>query len=240
MLAIITGTIRPDSGMGGVALNNENERLLQYKKSMEFFIKSKAFEKIIFCENSNFGLEEFQEVKQLANQMHISLELLSFQGNLEKANLQGKGYGEGEILNYIIDNSSLIKGEDYFIKITGRLVIDNIAKIVSLVDKRNTYFNIPNLSRKEFYDTRVYGMPIDQFINCFLYSYLGVNDEKGIFLEHRYTDIISINNISIKNFPRYPRIKGISGTLGIEYTYKEWKCKIKDMISRFNAYTIRV
>lgn len=239
MLAIITGTIRPSPEMRQLVLKDENERLRQYEEGIRFLLDAGAFSNMIFCENSNFGVEKLSYLRGVAEERKTNLELLSFQGNTEKACIHGKGYGEGEIMDYIFSHSRLIHLESYFIKITGRLKVEQIKKIVSHIHEKKTYFNIPNRTRRDIYDTRIYGMPILQFKNLFLKSYEQVMDEQGIFLEVVYTRVLQDNHIKVTNFPRYPRIIGVSGSGGVIYGYTEWKCKVKDVLSRFNFYTVK-
>ena len=99
MIAIVTGTIKPMAQMGQLVLRDEKERLKQYKEGLEFLLLSGAFDKIIFCENSNYGMQEFEKLRQTAKEHHIQMELFSFAGDAKRAELQGKGYGEGEIMN---------------------------------------------------------------------------------------------------------------------------------------------
>lgn len=239
MLAIITGTIKPAPQMGQLVLRNEEERLQQYKDSIRFLLHSGAFDKVAFCENSNYGTERLSDLTETAGENGVELELLSFQGNEEKACIHGKGYGEGEIMDYVFSNSKLIGAEDYFVKITGRLKVDNVKSIVSRMNRQRTYFNIPNRTLRNIYDTRMYGMPVNQFRDCFLHSYEQVMDDQGIFLEMVYTKILRDRNIKVHNFPRYPRIVGISGSGGAVYGYTEWKCKIKDVLSYMNFYKVK-
>lgn len=238
IFAVITGTIKPSSEIGHLILRNPEERLEQYKDSLIFFIESGAFSDIIFCENSNYGSEPFEDVENRAKKNKVALEILSFQGNTEKAAAHGKGYGEGEIMNYIFSSSKLIKEASYFVKITGRLRIDNVRDITMRMDTRKTYFNIPNRTRRDFYDTRVYAMPVEQFRTKFRNQYDNVRDSEGVFLETVYTRVIREEKIKVTNFPRYPRIVGISGSMGMSYSYVEWKCRIKDLLSRFNCYRV--
>ena len=238
MLAIITGTIRPSAQMKHLALRDEEERLKQYEESIRFYLKSQAFEKIVFCENSNYGTEKISYLTELAAKDGVELELLSFQGNVEKACIQGKGYGEREILDYVFSHSSLAKTETYFVKITGRLKVDNIKGIAKRLKQQKTYFNIPNCTRRDIYDTRIYGMPVNQFKDYFLSSYEQVMDEQGFILEMVYTQILQNYDMKVSNFPRYPRIVGISGSGGLDYKYTEWKCKIRDVLSQINFYKI--
>lgn len=239
MLAIITGTISPDKNIDELFLSDVEERLKQYKESLEFLIDSSAFDKIVFCDNSNWDIQVFVKLKDKAKNKGIQLELLSFNGKKEQILAHGKGYGEGEIMSYVFRNSSLVVNEEFFVKITGRLKIYNIQKITKLLKKNKTYFNIPNHTRRNMYDTRFYAMPSKQFRDCFLEKYVDVIDAQGVFLEHVYTSIIKEKEIKISNFPKYPRIRGVSGSTGNIYEFTEWKCRIKDICSYLGLYKIK-
>ena len=56
MILIITGTIKPQKS-NLAKINNEFERLEQYKKSLRFYIEKSKFKKILFIDNSNFLLK---------------------------------------------------------------------------------------------------------------------------------------------------------------------------------------
>lgn len=239
MLGIITGTIKPPVQMSQLTLRDEEERLRQYRESMEFFIDSGAFSKIVFCENSGYGMEKFFPLIAHGERKGIKLELLSFQGDTGKVCFHGKGYGEGESMAYVFSHSKIAVREPYFVKITGRLKVDNIKNIVERLHQEKTYFNIPNRTIRDLYDTRIYGMPTEQFQKVFLDVYGQVMDQQGIFLERVYTRVIQENQIQVTNFPVYPRIVGMSGSGGAVYDYTEWKCKVKDLLSRMNFYKVR-
>lgn len=239
MLAIITGTIQPPIQMKQLVVRNIAERLKQYRESLLFFIDSGAFSQIVFAENSNYGETVFDDLVSYAKEKGVQLENLSFAGNVSQCILHGKGYGEGEIMQYVLEHSRLIKQADFFVKITGRLQVHNISDIVKRLNTQRTYFNIPNRTRKDICDTRIYAMPLSQFREDFVDSYGQVMDDEGVFLEYIYTKKIMEKKIKVYNFPKYPRIKGISGSGGLNYTYTEWKCKIRDIISKLNYYTIR-
>ncbi len=225
--------------MSQLVLRDEEERLRQYKESIQFFLESRAFSRVVFCENSNYGTENLSQLFKIAEKNNVEFELLSFQGNAEEACIHGKGYGEGEIMEHVFSHSKLIKAEAYFVKITGRLKVDNVKSIVNHMKHQRTYFNVPNRSVRKLYDTRMYGMPTEQFKDSFLHSYVQVMDEQGIFLEMVYTQILQDEGIKVSNFPRYPRIVGVSGSGGARYEYTEWKCRIKDVLSQINFYKVK-
>ena len=116
MLAIITGTIRPPQKMKQLVLRDENERFKQYEEGLRFLLESRAFSKVIFCENSGFGAEKLSCLIDMVSGKDMELELLSFQGDVEKACTHGKGYGEGEIMKYVFSHSRLILGEPFFVR----------------------------------------------------------------------------------------------------------------------------
>lgn len=224
--------------MKQLILRDVNERLGQYEESIRFLLNSGAFSKVIFCENSNYGTDEISGLWKVAESNGVQMELLSFQGNTDEACIHGKGYGEGEIMKYVFLHSQIALTEPYFVKITGRLKVDNIRDIVIRMDQNKTYFNIPNRTRRDIYDTRIYGMPAGQFKELFMNSYDQVMDEEGVFLEMVYTRILRDNMIRVTNFPRYPRLVGMSGSGGLIYSYKEWKCRIRDICSQMNLYKV--
>ncbi len=236
MFILITGTIAPDQSLRQLTIKDTGKRLQQYLDALEKTILALPGGKIVFCENSGYGTEAFEQVKELAEKSGTSFEALSFKGNTSEVVKHGKGYGEGETVEYVLNNSKLAAGEDFFIKLTGRLVVDNIGAISRLVKRDTVYFNIPNIHRREFYDTRLYGMPVKTFREHFLNRYKDVNDDAGMILETVYTDSTVRNSLKVRNFPRYPRIVGLSGSSGISYDYTEWKCRIRDVLSAFNVY----
>ena len=236
MMIVVTGTVAPSDSQGDLKLLDAEKRLVQYKDALRHLIESEPEAEIVFAENSGFGTEAFEDIVALSGKHGIKLEVLSFKGDAAAVERHGKGYGEGEILKFVLDNSRIAAGEDYLVKITGRLVVDNIARIVRDIHHDRVYFNIPNIHRKEFYDTRLYGMPVDVFKRFFIREFEKVNDSEGYYLEHAYTDAAISNGLKVFNFPLYPRIVGQSGTSGAVYGYKEWKSRIRDFLSAFNVY----
>ncbi len=236
MLIIVTGTIAPKGDVYKLKIKNSSQRLEQYLDALKKIIEFRPDAKIVFCDNSDYGIRSFDQISQLASDNNMEFEAISFKGDDEAVARQGKGYGEGEIIKYVLDNSKLAAGEDYMIKITGRLCVDNISKIVKKVKASKTYFNVPNANLREFFDTRIYAMPIEIYKQYFIDGFKSVDDANGFIIETVFTDIIEKEHLNTRNFPVYPRIVGVSGSGGIDYSYTEWKCRIKDILSVVNYY----
>lgn len=235
MIIIVTGTIAPGE-QSYLAIKSVEERVLQYRKTLRQIIMSNVGLPIVFCENSGYGTDEMEDLIDIARQHNCSLELLSFLGDKDAVRLYGKGYGEGEILEYVLQHSRLISKKHFFIKITGRLEIDNLCSIVKKVKKNQIYLNVPNIHRRDIYDTRIYGMPILVYKQFFVDCFRSVNDGAGYFLEHAFTDVVLDKKLHVKNLPSYPRIVGVSGSNGQIYGYTVWKSIIRDMLSNVNLY----
>lgn len=239
MILILTATVTPNSDTPFLKIKDAKLRYEQYIDSLIFFINSHAFNKIIFCDNSGLDITKMKKLQIDAKLNDVELECLSFQGNQELLLKKGKGYGEGEILEYIITHSELISDDDYFIKITGRLVVRNITKILSRINTKKCYFNVSRDNSRKKVDTRFYAMPVQLFTRYFFKAYLDVDDFNNYYLEHRYADVIINENIKTYNIPYFPQIDGVSGSTGAVYQNNKFKCKIKDILSKFNAYSLR-
>ena len=236
MLLIITGTICPKK-QNNLTVSDTDERLKQYVDSIESYIVSGAFDKIVFCDNSNYECEKADKMLvDKALSKGVKLEILHFEGDSEKVLHKGKGYGEGEIMEYIFAKSTLLQEEPWFFKVTGRLQVHNIKELVNTIGDSDIYINIPNRNEKSMYDTRLYAIQTDVYKKYFLKAYESVDDGNGYYLEHVFADGIRNNSLKSRNFTKYPRITGVSGTSGSRYVYTEWKCKIKDFLSKFNYY----
>jgi hypothetical protein len=231
---IITGTVSPSNDVYALKLKNQNERMEQYISSIRYYILNTKIKNIIFCDNSNTYSNEIDNLKEIARTKNKNFEYLYFLGNTQKVIEQGKGYGEGEIINYILDNSQIIKYIKTIIKVTGRIKVKNLNLLLNLSKKNINYFNTiyTNLN---ICDTRIYIINIEDYKKYFINGYKNVDDRNRHWLEHEFKDIIKKNNIKYKLFPILPNIDGISGSTGEKYKDSK-KYYIKKILSKFNMY----
>lgn len=240
MVLLVTGAITPQKGVSDIVISETNERQKQYLDALEKCLNTKGIDKIVYCDNSNPDKILFVDLLKKADELGKKLEILLFRGNDELAGKKGKGYGEGEITEYAINNSKLLSDDTYFCKLTGRLYVDNLSRIVKCLNKQRCYINYPNKTIPNICDTRFYAMPIGMYNDLFSKAYLKVDDITGYFLEHAFRDVIKENNLITYNFPKYPRYRGLSASTGAVYTYKWYKCIFKDILSVFQVYRLRL
>ena len=173
-----------------------------------------SINKIIFCENTGF-VYDYAFLFELAKKYGKNLEVITFQGNYQLITKQGKGYGEGEIIKYVLDNSKLFIGSVCFVKLTGRLIVENFDKIIRSSKDDLNYFFLPSLFRLKkdrFLPSVFYKVNTQFFLNYMKDAYLDVNDSNNYKLEHAY--FMKVYQHSPRYFKYYPYISGQSGSNG--------------------------
>ncbi len=240
MVILVTGTLVPGTDVFALQLTDRDKRITEYAEGLKELLRGRAgsVDKVVFCENSGDepALQSLRE--QLAAEMTGNrLEILSFQGDHNKVAMYGKGYGEGEIINYALANSRILKNEEEFVKLTGRVTIENLDAILKKMKKGTLYFNPVKIYGKDKQtDTKFYKLPIKVYERYFSKLYRQVRDKEGIYIEHLFWGCLKENRLSFRNTPEYPRYKGTSGSVGISYGTSEWKYQIKNLLCKRNWY----
>src|SRR5271169_740705 len=81
-----------------VSLKDENSRIWLTLESIEKWLIISPDFRLVICDGSNFDFSNIVREKFPA----ANIECLFFQNNQEMVRLHGKGYGEGEIVNYAL------------------------------------------------------------------------------------------------------------------------------------------
>ncbi len=213
---VMTGCIAPPENVYTLYVTDHEIRKEQYKDAILFYIKYTKIRKIIFCDNSE--ADEIDGLKQCAENYHKEFEWLSCKGNIERICEKGKGYGEGEILKYILDNSYIIRNCDTIVKVTGRIQVRNLNSILVHTHIHNNYFNIYiDEKGNKFADTRFFIIKIKDFKDVLLNEYKNVDDKNKVTLEVCYANKIIKENMQYQNFPICIDYEGVSGSSGIIY-----------------------
>jgi hypothetical protein len=168
---------------------------------------------IVICDGSgyDFTLDVEKEFPS------YEIECLSFYNNSDMVASRGKGYGEGEIMMYVLNYSQIIKGAEYFAKCTSKLWVENYLDCLSSF---NGVFGCEKQYRK-YSLTNVIGCDTRFYITSKLFfkssisdCYEKVNDYDGYFLEHAFADALKNSGVSNVLFTHPPIVNGISGTSG--------------------------
>lgn len=203
---LLTGCINPN-GMPFTQLTNTSERQKQYVDAIHYYINQTNIH-IVFCENSN------TDISPLFNNAHDRLEILTFHGNQNKQ--RGKGYGETEIIEFALHHSSFIHENSIIIKITGRLIINNIHQIINTLKYDFDFVTCLFHSDLKFAESRIF-CGTTAFYKEFLKNKELMNDSEGIFFEHVLSSTVLESSLRFRPFTEEPLITGISGSTGEKY-----------------------
>lgn len=215
---LLTACVNPN-GMKYTLLQDKEERKRQYIKAVKYYVEKTSF-RIVFCENSGEDLTELAET--IANN---DIEILSFYGNDYDKSL-GKGFGEYGIVQYAFQNSKYIKEAKTVVKVTGRLIVNNLAEVIKLHNKLfffpKRYVYVEANDPKAF-DSRCIVASKEFFLDYFFSSNNPINDSVGYYFEHYLYD--SINRLPtcyvVSSFVFPLAFSGMSGSTGAEYEYEE-------------------
>lgn len=210
IVLLLTGCINPGE-MPFTHLTNKDERMRQYKNAIDFYLHKTDYP-IVFAENSNTDISNDYK-KDISRER---LEIITFKGNDNKQ--RGKGYGEAIIIEYALKHSQLIKNDSYIVKITGRLIVENIQNVI--------HKNIPFQPSRSiccsfhsdlhFSDSRIFGAPKD-FLVKLVDQKNRINDNLNIYFEHILANCAINAKEPCYPFWEEPCIIGMSGSTGNVY-----------------------
>lgn len=212
IVLLVTGCIAPADDQK-LYLNNVNIRLNQYIDSILYYIEQSRFKKIVFCENSNYTLDT-SIIDEASVKLGKKFEYITFLGNRDLiTRYKNKGCGEDEITTYAVNNSLLLRDNDYFFKITGRLKILNINQILEGLDLDGTYFNRNIYGVYKSLDTRFYLINKKKYLNEISGCYERCGDY-SIDYEKAFYQLVR----NYHCFRNYPLVNGVSGGSGRNYS----------------------
>lgn len=236
MILLLTGCINPN-GMAYTTLSDQEERKSQYVSAIRYYLSMTKYP-IVFAENSDTDISDLFKSEITSGRM----ECMSFFGNQNKE--RGKGYGECEIIQYALANSSLINSDkdQCIAKITGRLIVKNISAIIRwhkfLFSKQTVFF--PINSDLSFPDSRLTIAPI-VFFQEFLKAKDNINDFRNYYFEHALLDTIKREKkYPYSPFLLIPQIEGVSGSTGEIYKDKPMSISFALKYLKYAIYQRRI
>ena len=176
---------------------------------------------IVICDGS--GYDFTQAVAERFPR--AAIECINFQNDKAGVARYGKGYGEGEIIEYALSRSAYLRACDNFAKCTGKLWVNNYAAVMKGFSgpmwcqlSVNDLWSFKNI-RPSFVDTRFYVVNKNFYIRHFLRAYQHVRDHDRHFLEHCFKDVMVADHLKASRFLFLipPSLGGVSGSSGEVY-----------------------
>ena len=214
---ILPCTINPGN-MPNVVRKDIKIRLKDYIKSFNFLINNKKIKKIILIENSGYDLNFFK--KQAKFIQNKEIEIISTNSNNSFDKKLGKGYGEFLCLDEVFKKSYIAKNTNYFIKITGRYIIENFNQILEdiILNNSDIYINLSN--NLKYAHGAIYGGSKNFFLNYVIPETEKSSDIINNYNENKLADATLkavADGLTLSKIPVYPNIIGYIGTNGKEH-----------------------
>jgi hypothetical protein len=235
---LLTACVNPE-GMRFTALQDPQVRYKQYIDAVRFYLEKTSL-KIVFIDNSGCDISfEFEEYIRKER-----LEVLYFNGNSFDKKL-GKGYGEMLIIEYALKYSCFISKSQYILKITGRLKLLNIDKVLQQISLQRDLDILLNLINMLSYaDSRCFAASYS-FFQTLVSSKEQVNDSINVTFEHVL--LATVHRRIEEGYKGYKfylnknffRFSGMSGTSGNTFSSNLLRYFWKNLRSNLRYYLLK-
>ena len=232
---LLTATI--NSGYFGnisSTITDIKERRKQYHETLEKYIRYSEFPKIVFADNSEERLDESFFI-ELAKSLRKEIEFIELPGDKELMKKQGKSYGEAVLIKEAFEKSRLIGGESSFYKVTGRIWVENINKLIN--DVPETCFISHNF--KSWVLTSFFKVRSDEFSSTLsVASKLCIDNTPNWFwcIEHVYYELLRTAIYPVNSFLEYPDMRGINSGSGGLYTKTRKQMMMRNLLLKLGIY----
>ncbi|WP_333848966.1 hypothetical protein [Leclercia sp.] len=206
-------------------LSDSNARLQSTMNALLELAKNCREVPIVICDGSGY---EFTNERKALQNIFKEIEFLSFHNDSDSVKLYGKGYGEGQIVNFALEHSRILKKYDAFAKCTSKLWPSNYLECINAFSGHAAFLTAPFFSPDKV-DTRFYIIKKQYYLDKFSNIHTKVDDLNGRHLEHVFFEVIDGLPYRDVIGRIIPEMYGHSGSVGIHFKPSKAKNFIKKM-----------
>jgi hypothetical protein len=217
VVLLITTALKPPADIPFLGMTGVAERTISAKAAL-FFWAGLGVKKIVLADATNTLLLNDADL-DLLGRMEVQIEQLAYQQDDALVVSRGKGYGEGMLISYALQNSKVLLQANSFFKSTSKTYCRNLGPILDVLvqnDIKKIFwqylgdgdFNRRWVDLRFFYTSRRFCE--DCLIEAFLQS-----DDKIAAAEHYVFNLLNSKLQSAKTIR--PLISGFSGGLNQAY-----------------------
>ena len=207
-LVLITTALHPPDGIFCLAMTDIAKRRITSKGAV-FFWSALGIKKIVVADATGQVLLDSSEVRML-NQIGVEIEQVYYVQNHDLVIERGKGYGEGALIKFALENSRLLEEEVSFFKCTGKVYCRNFMDIFEFIDKNHIKNIFWRYVLEEAMDTRFFYVSKEFCRDVLLPVYENINDREHVTAE------VSIFKMAtetlVKGTLTRPLLSGFSGS----------------------------
>jgi hypothetical protein len=210
---LITTATNPPKDIFVLEMSDISKRTITAKAAI-FFWGALGVKKIVIADATGQTLLDDQEVLML-NRMDVEVEQIYYFQNKDLVIRKGKGYGEGSLIKFALQNSEFLKSATNFFKCTGKVYCRNFSEIFNMIQQNN----IQNIFWRDVFDssldTRFFYTSKNFTENFLIPAYENVDDRNNLMSEHCVLKVA--NEHLMKGASIRPMLSGFSGSLNQPY-----------------------
>ena len=203
-----------------VNLSRLEDRLNYTLESIAKWLEISPDTQFVICDGSGYDFSHLVR----ARFPEAIAEFLHFNNDVNQVQLHGRGYGEGEIVKFAIQNSRYISEAECFAKCTAKLWVSNYLECLkywngSLLMKGVFKNAFTPWKKTEFtyIDTRFYICSTATYRRLFEEAHHKINVARGHGLEECFREELIKNKVSNYLMTNPPVIFGMGGGTGVQY-----------------------
>lgn len=212
---LVTSAVHVNAGFTKIVA--PEQRIRRVVESVEKFLWKYPQLQVVICDGSGFDFSPiFAKYPQVS-----CIHFFTSSGEVSK---RGKGYGEGEIINYALRTYFQKNRVDLIFKVTGGIYVQNLHSIYGLnLDFQCSFKSNFDLKKKRLkihrIDTRFFVFRPDFFEENLSKVHLEVDEIVGTYIENLYYEAIKSLGINLSRFlmVKPPKFIGYSGSTGKAY-----------------------
>ncbi len=215
-----------------VALKDTQERIRLTLESIQAWLRVDPGLRLVICDGSRYDFSSAVAQRFPG----AAIECLHFENPQDLVRLHGRGYGEGEIVQYAINHSKFIEEAGCFAKCTSKLWVGNFLECAADWQGGLRFkavfldvFSPLRPTRLAYIDTRFYIASCAAYRQHFQDAHLRIRKADGHGLEECFRDIFLQLGLRGALFTVPPVICGVGGGTGVSYR-NPWKRRIKERL----------
>ena len=208
-VVLITTATKPPSGVYFLQMTNVSARIIAAKAAVYLWATS-GIKKIVIADATGHTLLEKVDL-ELLSACGVEVEQISYFQNANLIVERGKGFGEGLLLHFALQNSSFLQSESHFFKCTGKIYCRNFPEIFAMILReaiQNVFWR--DASEATWVDTRFFYTSKDFCEQVILPAYALIDDKTNKTAEHLVQKALE-DKLS-RGALRRPLLSGFSGS----------------------------
>jgi len=213
---LITTAISPPSNTPMLRMTDSNMRSITTRAAVFFWV-GQGLQRLVICDataSSVLSLEELATIRKLG----VLIEQLAYQQDDTLLAQRGKGFAEGQLIKFALENSQLLGRSDSFFKCTGKVFCRNFASIRDLIVRNNIANMYWKLSEgapvdRNLVDTRFFYTSSSDFHRLLLPAYEQSSETRIL----EYNLLLSLDAQLRKGTSLRPQLSGFAGGTGNQY-----------------------